>query len=80
MKWLIVYSVCMAATLTARSAELISLESPTAPSMVYADGGISYEVRKRLAKSFPSTETRLTAAGGGIRPLKLFRLKSIWGN
>ena len=46
---------------------------------VYADGGISYEVRKRLTKSFGSTETQLKAVDGTrIRSLKIFRLKSIW--
>ncbi|MSU68346.1 MAG: hypothetical protein CK548_07935 [Opitutia bacterium] len=46
---------------------------------VYADGGISYEVRKRLTKSFGSTENQLNAAdGANIRSLKIFRLKSIW--
>jgi fructan beta-fructosidase len=46
---------------------------------VYADGGLSYEVRKRLVKNFASTETRLnTAEGARIRSLRIFRLKSIW--
>ena len=46
---------------------------------IYADGGLSYEVRKRLAKNFASTETRLnTADGARIRSLRIFRLKSIW--
>jgi fructan beta-fructosidase len=46
---------------------------------VYADGGLSYEVRKRLTKNFGSTETLLKAADGAkIRTLRIFRLKSIW--
>jgi fructan beta-fructosidase len=46
---------------------------------VYADDGISYELRKPKAKDFPSTETQLTAADGTIiKSLKVFRLKSIW--
>jgi fructan beta-fructosidase len=46
---------------------------------VYADGGLSYEVRKRLTKSFGSTETWLKAADGvSLRSLKVHRLKSIW--
>ncbi len=46
---------------------------------VYADGGISYELRKPQPKGFPSTETKLTAAEGtAVRSLKVFRLKSIW--
>ena len=46
---------------------------------VYTDGGISYEVRKRLTKNLGSTETQLKAADGAkIRTLKIFRLKSIW--
>jgi len=46
---------------------------------VYADDGISYELRKRLPKSFDSTETHLTTnESGGVRSLKIFRLKSIW--
>jgi fructan beta-fructosidase len=46
---------------------------------VYADDGISYELRKPQAKGFPSTETRLTAPDGtAVRSLKVFRLKSIW--
>lgn len=46
---------------------------------VYADGGISYEVRKRLTKNLGSTETLLKAADGArIRTLRIFRLKSIW--
>jgi len=46
---------------------------------IYADDGISYKLKKRMLKSFTSTETRLTAAEGvGIRSLKILRLKSIW--
>ena len=46
---------------------------------VYADGGISYEVRKLPAKNFESRENRLTApADTVIRSLKIYRLKSIW--
>ena len=46
---------------------------------VYADDGISYEIRKRLPNKFDSTETRLTADESlKIQSLKIFRLKSIW--
>ena len=46
---------------------------------IYADDGISYEIRKRLANKFDSTETRLTADESlKIQSLKIFRLKSIW--
>ena len=46
---------------------------------VYADGGLSYEVRKRAAGEFASTETRLKADGDvRVRALKIFLLKSIW--
>jgi fructan beta-fructosidase len=45
---------------------------------VYADDGISYEVRKRANNHFDSKETKLTATEGTIRSLKIFRLKSIW--
>ena len=46
---------------------------------IYADEGISYELRKPQPKDFPSTETKLTAAEGtAVRSLKVFRLKSIW--
>jgi fructan beta-fructosidase len=48
---------------------------------VYANDGLSYQVRKRLSQHFDSIETRLTAAEGvDIRSLKIFRLKSIWSN
>lgn len=46
---------------------------------VYADNGISYEVRKRHAGAFESTESKLGgAAEGRVRSLTIFRLKSIW--
>ena len=46
---------------------------------IYADEGISYELRKPQPKGFPSTETKLIAAEGTtVRSLKVFRLKSIW--
>jgi fructan beta-fructosidase len=46
---------------------------------IYADDGISYEIRKRLATQFDSTETHLAGSDGAvIRSLKIFRLKSIW--
>ena len=46
---------------------------------IYAEDGISYELRKRAGRMFDSTETKLTAADGSvIRSLKIFRLKSIW--
>jgi fructan beta-fructosidase len=46
---------------------------------VYADDGISYEVRKREAKNLASTNTKLeTASGTVIRSLKVYRLNSIW--
>ena len=48
-------------------------------SEVYADDGLSYEVKKRPSNGFASTETQLkTAQGDVIRSLKIFRLKSIW--
>ncbi len=45
---------------------------------VYADDGISYEVRKLTSKGLASPETRRTVEGGTVRSLKIFRLKSIW--
>jgi len=46
---------------------------------VYADDGLSYEIRKRLPNKFDSTETRLTAGNDAvIRSLNIFQLKSIW--
>ncbi len=45
---------------------------------VYGDDGLSYELRKRSAKDFDSTETRLTVETGTVRSLKIFRLKPIW--
>ena len=46
---------------------------------IYADGGISYELRKLPAKALASPESHLTAADGTtIRSLKIFRLISIW--
>ena len=46
---------------------------------IYAEGGLSYEVRKRLTKNFASTETRLKADDRTrVRSLKIYRLKSIW--
>jgi fructan beta-fructosidase len=46
---------------------------------IYADLGISYEIRKRLPNKFDSTETRLTADEHLIiKSLKIFRLESIW--
>jgi hypothetical protein len=46
---------------------------------VYADGGISYELRKRPFKAFGSTETKLAATEGTrIRSPRIIRLKSIW--
>ena len=48
---------------------------------IYAEDGLSYELRKRPAQSFDATETRLTAAeGAAIRSLKIYRLQSIWPN
>ena len=46
---------------------------------IYADDGLSYEIRKRLPGKFDSTETRLTANENlKIQSLKIIRLKSIW--
>lgn len=46
---------------------------------IYADAGISYELRKLPPKGFESPVTKLTAPEGTvIRSLKIFRLKSIW--
>ncbi len=45
---------------------------------VYAEDGLSYEVRKRANSNFDSKETKLSASEGTIRSLKIFRLKSIW--
>ena len=46
---------------------------------IYADNGISYEIRKRSPDKFHSTETHLTANESlRIQSLKIFRLKSIW--
>jgi hypothetical protein len=46
---------------------------------VYADSGISYELRKLPLKGFTSPETRLAATDGdSVRSLKVFRLKTIW--
>ena len=46
---------------------------------VYADNGISYEIRKRPTNNFDSTDTKLTLPDGdGVRSLKIYRLKSIW--
>ena len=46
---------------------------------IYADEGISYELRKPQPKGFPCTETKLTAGDGTtIKSLQIFRLKSIW--
>jgi fructan beta-fructosidase len=46
---------------------------------IYADGGRSYEVRKRTPPKFESTETRLKAKPDTrIKSLTIYRLKSIW--
>ena len=46
---------------------------------IYADDGISYEIRKRLPNQFDSTETRLTTGEDvAVRSLKIFRLNPIW--
>jgi fructan beta-fructosidase len=46
---------------------------------VYADDGLSYEIRKRLPNQFDSTETQLVVSDDAvIRSLKIFQLKSIW--
>ena len=46
---------------------------------VYTDGGATYELRKRPASAFASTETKIKAGDGVvIRSLKIFRLDSIW--
>lgn len=46
---------------------------------VYADEGISYELRNRKPAEFDATETRLTANENlKVQSLKVFRLRSIW--
>jgi fructan beta-fructosidase len=46
---------------------------------IYADDGISYELRNAPPAQFPSKETKLTASDGTVvSSLKIFRLKSIW--
>jgi fructan beta-fructosidase len=46
---------------------------------VYADEGISYELRNRKPAEFDATETRLTANESlKVQSLQIFRLKSIW--
>jgi fructan beta-fructosidase len=46
---------------------------------IYADGGISYELRNAPPGQFPSKETKLIASDGTVvSSLKIFRLKSIW--
>jgi fructan beta-fructosidase len=46
---------------------------------VYADDGISYEIRTRPPDHFDSTESRLGGAGKAlVSSLKIYRLKSIW--
>ena len=48
---------------------------------VYADDGLSFQIRLRSPKAYDSTETRLIAAEGTIiRSLKIYRLNSIWRN
>jgi fructan beta-fructosidase len=46
---------------------------------IYADDGISYELRNAPAERFPSKETKLIASEDTVvSSLKIFRLKSIW--
>jgi fructan beta-fructosidase len=46
---------------------------------VYANGGQSYELRKRDGQKFTSTETKLAdLPDAKIHSLKIYRLKSIW--
>lgn len=46
---------------------------------IYADDGISYELRNAPPERFPSRETKLTATDGTvISSLKIYRMKSIW--
>jgi fructan beta-fructosidase len=46
---------------------------------IYADGGISYELRNAPPEGFPSKETKLSASDGTVvSSLKIYRLKSIW--
>ena len=46
---------------------------------VYADGGLSYELRTPNPKDFPSTKTQLNVTDGtDVLVLKIFRLRSIW--
>ena len=47
---------------------------------IYADDGISYEIRNAPPETFPSMETKLTATDGTvISSLKIYRIASIWG-
>jgi hypothetical protein len=46
---------------------------------IYADDGISYELRNAPPERFPSRETKLTATDGTVvSSLKIYRMKSIW--
>lgn len=46
---------------------------------VYAEDGLSYEIRKLPRKALNSPETRLTPSDNStVRSLKIYRLKSIW--
>ena len=47
---------------------------------IYADDGISYEIRNAPPETFPSMETKLTATDGTVvSSLKIYRIASIWG-
>ena len=66
----------MDAGFSGRSARILADRTFTE---IYADEGISYEIRDRSPQNFDSTETKLIAAEGTvIRSLKVFRLTSIW--
>jgi fructan beta-fructosidase len=46
---------------------------------IYADDGISYELRNAPTEDFPSKETKFSASEGTVvSSLKIYRLKSIW--
>jgi hypothetical protein len=46
---------------------------------IYADDGISYELRNAPPEGFPSKETKLTATEDTVvSSMKIYLLKSIW--
>jgi fructan beta-fructosidase len=66
----------MNASFTGRSARIYTDRTF---NEIYADEGISFEIRNAPPETFPSNETKLTANDGTvISSLKIYRLKSIW--